>query len=186
MAPRRGSDPRLSVDDWIQAGFALLTDSGPNALRIDPLCRRLGVTKGSFYWHFADMNAYRTALVEAWGSLRDLDRRQFDDLRDVDPRERLLAMMALLVRPRHWALERVMRAWALTDGAVATSVQASDRRVLREIRRALVDYGFSREDADLRSAVIFAAGIGFLDTSGDVPDAPAGLRERFVDFMLRP
>ena len=62
---------RLSTDDWIQAGFALLAEGGPNALRLDRLCERLEVTKGSFYWHFADMRAYRAALVEAWGDLRD-------------------------------------------------------------------------------------------------------------------
>ncbi len=67
MTPPRGAARRLSVDDWIQAGFALLADGGPNALRVDRLCEQLGVTKGSFYWHFADIAAYRTVLVEAWG-----------------------------------------------------------------------------------------------------------------------
>jgi len=46
---------RLSVDDWMQAGFAILAEEGIKALKIDRLCRRLGVTKGSFYWHFTDM-----------------------------------------------------------------------------------------------------------------------------------
>ena len=42
---------RLSVDDWIQAGYAILAAKGMNALEIDRLCGQLGVTKGSFYWH---------------------------------------------------------------------------------------------------------------------------------------
>jgi Bacterial regulatory proteins, tetR family len=45
------TNSRLSVDDWIQAGFAILAEEGIKALKIDRLCRRLGVTKGSFYWH---------------------------------------------------------------------------------------------------------------------------------------
>ena len=76
------------------------------------------VTKGSFYWHFTDMRAYRAALVDAWGNLRDEGRRRFEDMRDVDPRKRLAMMMSTLVNPSHWALERVMRVWALTDEAV--------------------------------------------------------------------
>ena len=71
MAPPTAPGRRLSADDWIDAGFAVLADSGPNGLRVDALCDRLNVTKGSFYWHFTDMPAYRSALVEAsWVMLR--------------------------------------------------------------------------------------------------------------------
>jgi AcrR family transcriptional regulator len=55
----------LSVDYWIQAGFAIIAEEGMQALKIDRLCQRLGVTKGSFYWHFDDMPAYRSARVQA-------------------------------------------------------------------------------------------------------------------------
>ena len=70
----------MSVDDWIQAGYAILAEEGIKALKIDRLCSRLGVTKGSFYWHFTDIASYRAALVEAWGELRDEDRRHFGDV----------------------------------------------------------------------------------------------------------
>ena len=164
----------------------MLAESGPNALRIDPLCERLGVTKGSFYWHFTDMAAYRSALVDAWGSLQDRNRRPFENMPDVDPRERLAVMMRTLVDPQHWALERAMRVWALTDDAVLASVQRSDGRVLRAVRQAFVDYGFEAEDATLRSLVVFAAGVGLLHSSGSSPAAPPDLRDRFLEFMLRP
>jgi AcrR family transcriptional regulator len=186
MAPMRGAGRRLTADDWIQAGFALLADTGPNTLRIDRLCARLSVTKGSFYWHFTDMHAYRAALVEAWGSLHDEPRRRFQNLHDVDPRERLGVMMRTLISPEHWALERAMRLWALTDEAVLASVQRSDDRVRRAVRQALVDYGFEAEEAALRSTVMFAAGVGLLHTAGSIEDEPAILRERILDFILRP
>jgi AcrR family transcriptional regulator len=183
-APRGGR--RLSADDWIEAGFAVLADNGPNALRVDPLCERLNVTKGSFYWHFTDMAAYRGALVEAWGSLHDRDRRPFENMPDVDPPERLAVMMRTLVAPQHWALERAMRVWALTDDAVSVSVQQSDARVLRAVRQAFVDCGFEADEATLRALVVFAAGVGLLHASGPTPVAPPELRDRFLDFMMRP
>jgi AcrR family transcriptional regulator len=185
MTPQRGGR-RLSADDWIEAGFAVLADSGPSALRIDPLCERLNVTKGSFYWHFTDVAAYRGALVEAWGSLHDRNRRPFENMPDVDPPERLTVMMQTLVEPQHWALERAMRIWALSDDAVSASVQQSDARVLRAVRQAFVDCGFEPEDAALRSLVVFAAGVGLLHASGSTPATPPELRDRFLDFMLRP
>ena len=185
MSPPSGATRRLSVDDWIQAGFALVAEGGPNALRVDRLCDRLGVTKGSFYWHFADLQTYRTALLEAWGSLLDQDRQRFENSRDVEPRERLRHMMQAVTRPQQWALERAMRVWALTDEAVAAYVRRSDGRVLRAVHQAFVDAGFDSDEAGVRSAVFFGAGMGVLHGAGP-GDAPGEMQERFLDFVLRP
>jgi AcrR family transcriptional regulator len=186
MVPPRGSGRRLTADDWIEAGFAVLADSGPNALRIDPLCERLNVTKGSFYWHFTDMPAYRSALVKAWGSLHDRSRRQFEKMPDVDPRERLKVMIQAWVTPQQWRLEHAMRAWALTDAEVLAMVGQSDKRVLRALRQAFVDCGIAPDEAGLRAFVVFSTGIGLLHSADSVPAAPPNLQDRFLDFMLRP
>lgn len=178
--------PRLSVESWIEAGYAILAEEGIKALKLDRLCERVGATKGSFYWHFADMAGYRSALVEAWGELRDEDRRFFAEAGDMPPRDRLSQMMTSLVTARHWTLERAMREWARTDTAVAASVRSSDQRVVDAVRQAFLDYGFDAEEADLRANATFAAGIGFLHLSGRQPSARAAdQRERFLDIMLR-
>lgn len=187
MAPDRATSTtsRLSVDDWIRAGFAVLAEEGIKALKIDRLCSRLGVTKGSFYWHFADMARYRATLVAAWGELRDDDRRHFGELAGTPPRERLSQMMSSLLSARHWTLERAMREWARTDDAVADSVRSADQRVLTAVRQAFLDYGFDADEADLRANATFAAGIGFLHLSGQMPNAHGAVRrERFLDIML--
>jgi AcrR family transcriptional regulator len=184
---RAGSGGRLSVDDWIQAGYAILAEEGIKALKIDRLCKRLGVTKGSFYWHFTDIAGYRAALVDSWGTLRDQDRRHFGELTANPPRERLSQMMSSLLDTLHWTLERAMREWARTDTAVAASVRAADQRVLEAVRQAFVDSGFDADDAALRANATFAAGIGFLHLSGQTPNARAAVwRERFLDIMLKP
>jgi AcrR family transcriptional regulator len=156
------------------------------ALKIDRLCRRLEVTKGSFYWHFTDIAAYRGALVQAWGELRDDDRRHFGELAALAPRERLAEMMSSLVSTRHWTLERAMREWARTDDGAAASVRAADRRVLAAVRQAFLDYGFDHDDADLRANATFAAGIGFLHLVGPEPSARAAAgRAGFLEIMLK-
>jgi AcrR family transcriptional regulator len=178
---------RLTVDDWQQAGYTILAEEGLRALKLDRLCARLGVTKGSFYWHFTDMEAYRGALVESWAHLRDEDHRDIERMRDVPPRERLLQMMDSLVRPRLWTLERAMREWARSDETVAAAVRSADGRLLKVVRQAFCDYGFDAEEAELRAATTFAAGIGLLHLAGPTPEKqPPELRERFLDFMLRP
>jgi AcrR family transcriptional regulator len=185
MAQSRSASSRLSVDDWISAGYAILAEEGIKALKIDRLCERLGVTKGSFYWHFSDMAGYRSALVQSWAELRDEDRRQFEKLTTLPPRERLSRMIASLVSPRQWTLERAMREWARTNDTVAASVKASDRRVLSVVRQSFTDYGFDPDDADLRASAFFAAGIGFMHLAGSKPRGMgAHWRKRFLDLML--
>lgn len=180
------TNSRLSVQDWVQAGFGLLAEDGIKALTIDRLCRRLGVTKGSFYWHFTDMKAYRKSLINTWGAVRDEDRGDFDALVTLPPRERLSRMMNSLVGPRHWMLERAMREWARSEELVAEAVHASDRRVLRSVRQVFLDDGFDPDEAEMRAGATFAAGIGFLHLSGTRPSPRAvSRREQFIDVMLR-
>ena len=164
----------------------MLAESGPNALRVDRLCERLNVTKGSFYWHFADTSAYRSALSKAWGGLHDSNRRRFEQMPGVDPRERLKVMVQTFVTPQHWQLERAMRVWALTDDEVLASVQQSDGRVVRALRQAFVDCGFDRDEATFRAFVVFSAGVGLLQSTGSAPAASRDLQARFLDLMLRP
>lgn len=181
------SAPRLSVDDWITAGYALLGDEGLGALKIDRLCTRLGVTKGSFYWHFADIAAYRTALIDAWAQQRGEEHQTYRHIAEMAPRERLSKMIATLVTPQHWKLERVMREWARTDDNVARSVEAADRRVVHMVQQAFTDLGFATADAELRARTTFAAGIGFLQIAGARPHPlTAAQRRRFLDLMVRP
>ena len=179
------SGNRLTVDDWVEAGYALLAEEGIKALKVDRLCERLGVTKGSFYWHFDGMPSFRTALFGAWTPLREADRAVIEGAEQSTPRERLSLMMTSLLSPRHWTLERAMREWARTDAQVAESVRAADRRVLHAVRQAFTEHGFDADEADLRANVTFAAGIGFLHLSGSTPEAQHGISaERFLDLML--
>jgi AcrR family transcriptional regulator len=179
---RRTNGP-LTADDWIQAGFALLSEGGPNALRIGRLCQRLEVTKGSFYWHFTDMCAYRAAIAQAWAELYDERRRSFKIAPEAKGRERLEEMTRALTRPEHWALERAMRIWALTDDSVRQSVRQRDERVLSEVRQAFLDCGFDDDEAALRSSVLFATGVGLLHGQRAPRDVPPG--RRVLDLMLR-
>ncbi|OBB59182.1 TetR family transcriptional regulator [Mycobacterium sp. 852013-51886_SCH5428379] len=184
--PRSAGPGRLSVDDWIQQGYAVVAEEGLAALKLDRLCARLGVTKGSFYWHFEDMPAYRAALVATWDRLRDDDRRRFAAMADLPPRQRLANMTAELIGARHWTMERAMREWARADEAVAERLRTADRALVRAMRRALVEDGLDVADAGLRADAIFAAGVGFIHLSAQPPSGAQATRlERFLELMLR-
>ncbi|RYY87103.1 MAG: TetR/AcrR family transcriptional regulator, partial [Comamonadaceae bacterium] len=56
--------PALQRADWVRAGMRILARSGVDAVLIPPLATELGVTKGSFYWHFASRDELLLALVD--------------------------------------------------------------------------------------------------------------------------
>ncbi|HEX5100922.1 MAG TPA: TetR/AcrR family transcriptional regulator [Polyangiaceae bacterium] len=61
--------PRLSRTDWVHGAYAALGDRGISAITVDALAQRLGVTKGSFYWHFRDSEDLLGAVVAHWEEL---------------------------------------------------------------------------------------------------------------------
>ena len=57
---------RLSAEDWALAALDVIAEQGLAAVAVEPLARRLGVTKGSFYWHFPSREALLVAALERW------------------------------------------------------------------------------------------------------------------------
>lgn len=62
----------MSKQDWMRAARLALLEGGVGSVRVEKLARELGVTKGSFYWHFSDRGALLEALLEEWESEADL------------------------------------------------------------------------------------------------------------------
>ena len=177
---------RLKVDDWIDAGLELIAEEGLRSVKIDRLCSRLGVTKGSFYWHFSDLQGYFDALAEAWAEEQRSSHASLEALRDLEPEERLASMMRHLTGPRHWILERAMREWARWDADVAGQVRASDRSIYREVRRAFLDAGLAPKEAGLRARAAFVLGVGFIHVAERAPtEAETRENEHILELLMR-
>src|SRR3979411_3548023 len=57
---------QLSAKDWLNQGLKTLARSGFTALKAEPLAKAMGVSRGSFYWHFADIGAFHAAILKHW------------------------------------------------------------------------------------------------------------------------
>ncbi|MFT4706402.1 MAG: AcrR family transcriptional regulator, partial [Ascidiaceihabitans sp.] len=57
---------RLTKEKWVQHGLETLEKSGFGALNAEPLAKALKVSRGSFYWHFNDIDVFRKAVLELW------------------------------------------------------------------------------------------------------------------------
>ncbi len=167
---------RLTKDKWLAAGFHALAHNGPSALRAEALARELGTTKGSFYWHFADLAAYKTELLALWkekvaiGIIRYMDAL-------TDPKARLAALVETAVQPPPEdyggrLIEPAMRAWALTDEDVMAELTAIDLARLSFVERLFAELGVKNP---VMAQVFYGAYIGLDDLAAKqgLPVAPA-------------
>lgn len=148
----------LTRNDWIRHGLVTLGREGPNALKIGAMAARLGVSRGSFYWHFRDAADFRAQLLGAW------------EARTTDPVIRELAALQgepdrlkhLLTRAFTGArgLDHAIRSWAASDPEVAKAVEAVDARRIEYIANMLIAAGVPPDRARGRAVFLCWAYLG--------------------------
>src|SRR5690606_16538900 len=102
---------RLSAEDWAQAALELIAEQGVAAVAVEPLARRLGVTKGSFYWHFPSREALLVAALERWEQVEQ--EEGFAQLAAIpDPAQRLRSLFTLAAHaaPSHIVYSELSKA----------------------------------------------------------------------------
>src|ERR1700749_79260 len=118
---------QLSPKDWLDQALRALAKHGFTALKAEPLAKEMGVSRGSFYWHFADVSAFHRAILEHW---RDVAvERIIADIEALPPGGN--ALQTLLNRAfggKPPLLESAMRSWAARDPTARSAVEAVDAR----------------------------------------------------------
>ena len=155
---------RLSAADWELAALDLIAEQGVPAVAVEALARQLGVTKGSFYWHFPNREALLKAALERWEK-QDTDN-VFGQVEPIaDPRARLCELFRRTGREAksHVIYSALLRAM---DHPIVEPVMArvSERR-MDFLTRAYRQVGMSRNDAAHRARLAYAAYVGFLQLS---------------------
>jgi AcrR family transcriptional regulator len=168
---------RLSAEDWAQAALDALGEQGLAAVGVEPLARRLGVTKGSFYWHFPSREALLIAALERWEAAEQ--ETVFGKLEAIaDPRERLRALFLLVAHEAkaHIVYSELLK--ALDHPLVQPVMERVSKRRLDYLCASFRQAGLGRADAQHRARLAYAAYVGFLQLSATAPAAPAPRRIR--------
>ncbi|MHA1517587.1 MAG: TetR/AcrR family transcriptional regulator [Alphaproteobacteria bacterium] len=157
MANKNGHAGRLSRDEWLARAFDILALEGQGKLRIDSICKALGVTKGSFYWHFKDRDDFVRSVVEFWSEAFTDPVVQEISQMGGSARDRLKTLM-LIVTERGFARYDVsIRAWAAQDPElVAGIVKTVDKRHLAFTGSLFEEMGFDKENAEMRARACVA------------------------------
>jgi AcrR family transcriptional regulator len=142
---------------WVEEAFRALAAGGPDAIRVEALAKTLAVTKGGFYWHFADRQALLDELLDTW------ERRGVDDVIAVvdadagDARAKLGELFAIALAGgelRH--IDLAIRDWARRDPAVAARVRRVDNRRMDYMRALFGQICDDERDVEARSFLAFS------------------------------
>lgn len=152
---------RLDREDWVAAAFARLGAGGVDAVRVEPLAKDLGVTKGSFYWHFRDRDDLLAALLEAWAARETDHYIAAVEAEGGQPGERLRRLFRMILAD-HAALapELAIRDWARHDRRTADAVLAIDTRRSAYLQERFVEAGQPQGEAQARAALLYGLLMG--------------------------
>ena len=148
---------RLSRDDWLDAAFQAVVEGGFDKVRVLGLAATLGVTRGSFYWHFDDHAELIGALLARWRERELAANRSIEASTLEDPQQDLQAVLEAAlahagVDLENMRFELALRGLGRRDASVAKMLIEVDQQRLR-----LFEGKFLRLTHDARSAADLAA-----------------------------
>ncbi|MFF5282091.1 TetR/AcrR family transcriptional regulator [Streptomyces sp. 62] len=167
--------PRTPRERWVEEGLQVLADSGPDAVRVEALAKRIGVTKGGFYGYFADRDALLAAMLDTWereATDQVVDRVRHDADADGggDPRALItLAGMLTFSGDRLRPIDLAVRDWARRDEDVAARLRRVDNRRMELLREMIGTFCPDPAEVEARSLIAFCVAIGHHFLAADHP-----------------
>ncbi len=185
-APADAARTSLTPETWIEAAIEVLVDQGIDHVRVDVLAQQLGVTRGSFYWHFRDREDLLRKVLQTWHqrSTEQLTRRL--QTARADPVDQLRDVISLPFRGRAAVrgarIELAIRAWARRDDATRRAVDESDANRMAYIAQIFSSLGFAPGEARSRAFLLYAYVVAESLLSGQ---GSASDRAAFVEQLMQ-
>jgi AcrR family transcriptional regulator len=152
---------RTPRSSWIDEGLKALADGGPQAVRVETLAQKLGVTKGGFYWHFDDRGALLDEMLETWEHAMVDEVIERVEEKGGDARDRLRTLFELGVTVGElMKVELAVRDWARRDKAVARRLRRVDNRRMDYMRSLFGEFCAGADEVEARCLIAFSLFIG--------------------------
>ena len=181
MSNKKKERSTLSAGDWEQQALILIAQKGIRAVAVESLARHMGVTKGSFYWHFPNRDALLEQSLLRWEK-HDAHNLQVALGEIDDPRERLRSFFRRSGREQ--LTHDVYRSLctAADHPHVEPVLERVAARRMKHIQNAFVEIGFEDSEAAHRARLTYSAYLGFLQLQRQ-HQAPALSSEEFEAYM---
>lgn len=177
-------------DTWIEAATEVLVDEGIDHVRVDVLAQQIGMTRGSFYWHFKDREELLRCVLQAWRMRATEALSARLERAHSDPRDQLRDLISLPWRGRSAVraarIELAIRAWARRDAMAAQAVREADDSRIGYIAQVFSSLGFTVMDSRRRAYALYASMLGDALMGEQMPEyAARAQRQERLDLVER-
>jgi AcrR family transcriptional regulator len=179
---KSAAEARLSRDAWADAALNAIARDGIDAVAIEPIAALLGVTKGSFYWHFKNRSELVEAALDQW-QVRATERIIDRVSASTDPVQRLRNLLALVLSDTEGNRGENAIFGGVADPVVAAAVRRVNAVRLGFLEQIFLDLGFSKATARVRARVAYSAYLGHVTLQTSDPNGqpqPKG----YIDALL--
>ena len=145
---------------WVHAALQALAAGGPDAVRVETLAVSLGVSKGGFYWHFADRQALLEEMLDTWEKTGTEDIIARVASYPGDARAQLRKLFDITSSPEGLAVELAVRDWSRRDSDVAGRLRRADNRRMGFVRSLFGEFCADEDDVEVRSMMSYSMVIG--------------------------
>jgi AcrR family transcriptional regulator len=170
MIKRRDKAGAVGPKEWLAEARALLVAQGIEAVKVDRIARRLGVTRGGFYWHFRGRQALLDALLAEWEETSIIP---FAELEAAEPdlQSRILTLFLFWLQSKSFdaRYDSAVRDWARKSPRVRRAVHKADLRRVAFIAGIFRAAGYPAREAGVRARVLYYTQIGYYALDVDEP-----------------
>jgi AcrR family transcriptional regulator len=161
-ASRRAHAERLGAADWVETARTALIGGGVARVRVEPLARALGVTTGSFYWHFKDREALLGALLRHWEETNTAPLFRAVEAAG-DAAAQLSALVEVWIDEADYspAYDSAVRDWARVSETAEAAVRRVDDKRIGLLQRIFEGFGHDAERAFVRARVAYFHQVGY-------------------------
>lgn len=149
---------KLSQQDWLDHGFKVLRSEGHVGLKADRMVKKLGVSRGSFYWHFKSLDDFFAALLEAWK--KQVTQTAMRELQSIPDGKSQLTEVIHRVLTKPDRLEAAMRSWGQVNTEVLQAVARADELRANYLAHAMEQQGVGSDVARSRASFLTWAHAG--------------------------
>lgn len=144
---------RFDRQTWLAQALNVLAREGNTRITVRHISETLGVTTGSFYWHFKNRSEFVRSIIDYWNEV--YTEKVAEHLMSVSggPRAQLLELMKFITREDMARHDIAIRAWAAQDINVARAVKKVDQRRFEIVRSLFAAMGFEGAELDMRSRI---------------------------------
>ena len=143
----------IRKQEWLARALDILAKDGSGALTIDHICREMGVSRGSFYWHFASRDDFRIAVMDYWFEQSTRSVASIVEKKDLCAEMKLELLIVSIYETEAIRYDLPIRAWASKDAKIQDKLEKVDAFRYKFARNLFSEIGFTGADLELRSEI---------------------------------